>query len=80
MIVFSLFLSLDQNLMKQIPNNTQNICSLFTSQIYQLKMKCKDRGSYFYKNKKYRLLHIEKKKKISAISFQKFLILTAIPI
>ena len=47
--------------MKQIPNNTQNICSLFTSQIYQLKMKCKDRGSYFYKNKKHRPLHIEKK-------------------
>ena len=33
------------------------------------KIKCKDGGSYFYKNQKYRRLEIEKKK-----SFQKFLI------
>ena len=31
------------------------------SQIYQAKIKCKEKGSYFYKNKKYRLLEIEKK-------------------
>ena len=42
-------------------NNSQNLYSLFTSQIYQLKIKCKDGGSYFYKNKKYRRLQIEKK-------------------
>ena len=35
--------------------------SLFKSQIYQLKIKCKDGSWYFYKNKKYRLLEIEKK-------------------
>ena len=36
-------------------------------------MKCKDRGSYFYKNQKYRRMEIEKKI-FSAISFKKFLI------
>ena len=37
-------------------------------------MKCKDGGSIFYKNKKYRQLEIEKKNFFSFISFQKFLI------
>ena len=66
-ITFSVFLLLDQNLMKldkdhniQVSNNSQNIFSLFLSQIYQPKIKCKDRGSYFYKNQKYRPLEIEK--------------------
>ena len=45
---------------------------IITSQIYQLKIKCKDGSSYLYKNIKYRRLEIEKK--ISVISFQKFLI------
>ena len=36
-------------------------CSLFTSQIYQPKIKCKDEGSYFYKNQKYRRMEKEKK-------------------
>ena len=36
-------------------------------------MKCKDGGSYFYKNKKYRPFEIERKI-FSVISFQKFLI------
>ena len=36
------------------------------------KINCKDGGSYFYKNKKYRLLEIEKK--IFFSSFQKILI------
>ena len=44
-----------------VSNNSQNICSLFTSEIYQPKIKCKDGGSYFYKNQKYRSLEIEKK-------------------
>ena len=35
---------------------------IITSEIYQLKIKCKDGGSYFYKNQKYRSLEIEKKK------------------
>ena len=35
------------------------------SKIYQPKIKCKDGGSYFYKNQNYRRLEI--------ISFQKFL-------
>ena len=38
--------------------------------IYQTKIKCKDGGSYFYKNQKCRPLKVEKK---SVISFQKFL-------
>ena len=42
------------------------------SQIYQPKIKYEDGGSYFYKNQKYRQLEIEKK--ISVVSFQKFLI------
>ena len=42
-------------------NNSQT-CSLFMSQIYQPKMKCKDGGLYFYKNQKYRQLEKEKKK------------------
>ena len=46
-------------------------CSLFTSWIYQVKIKCKDGSSYFYKYQKYRSLEIEKK--IPVISFQKFL-------
>ena len=36
-------------------------------------MKCKDGGSYFYKNKKYRQLGKEKKMYFSIISFQEFL-------
>ena len=40
--------------------------------------KCKDGGSYFYKNKKYRPLEIEKKF-FSAILFQKFLIFPICP-
>ena len=47
-------------------------CSLFTSQIYRPKAKCKDGGSYFQKNQKHRPLEIEKKIFFSAISFQKF--------
>ena len=35
-------------------------CSLFTPLIYQLKIKCKDGGSYFQKYQKYRQLEIEK--------------------
>ena len=34
---------------------------IITSQIYQQKIKWKDGGSYFYKNKKYRRLEIEQK-------------------
>ena len=45
---------------QQVSNNSQNICSLFTSSISQPKIKCKDGGSYFYKNQKYRLLEMEK--------------------
>ena len=41
---------------------------------YQPKAKCKEGGSYFYKNKKYRPLEIEKKNFFSFILFQKFLI------
>ena len=53
-------------------NNSQT-CSLFMSQIYQPKMKCKDGGLYFYKNQKYRQLEKEKKKMhFSVISFQEF--------
>ena len=37
-------------------------------------MKCKDKASYFHKNKKYRPFEIEKKNFFSVISFQKFLI------
>ena len=36
--------------------------------------KCKDWGSNFYKNKKYRPLEIEKNNFFSVISIQKFLI------
>ena len=39
-------------------NNSQNVYSLFTSHIFQLKIKFKDGGSYFYKNQKYRRLQI----------------------
>ena len=39
-----------------------------------MKTKCNDGGSYFYNNKKYRLLEIEKKNVFLVISFQKFLI------
>ena len=38
------------------------LCSLFTSSIYQPKIKFKDGYSYFYKNQSYRPLEIEKKK------------------
>ena len=41
-------------------NNSQNICSLLTPYIYQLKIKCQDGGSYFYKNQKYKPLEIKK--------------------
>ena len=34
---------------------------VIASQIYQPKIKCKDRDSYFDKNKKYRPLETEKK-------------------
>ena len=51
-------------------NNSQNICSLFTSQIYQPNVKCKDGGSHFYKNQKYKRLEREKKMYFSVISFQ----------
>ena len=46
---------MDQNLIKP----EKGSCSLFTSKIYQPKIKCKDGGSYFHKNKKYRQLEIE---------------------
>ena len=36
-----------------------NICSLFTSSIYQAKIKCKGGDSYFYHNRIYRPLEIE---------------------
>ena len=39
-----------------------------------LKIKCEHGGPYFYKNQKYKLLKIEKKKFFSVNSFQKFLI------
>ena len=48
------------------------MCLLFTSQIYQPKIKCKNGDSYLYKNEKY--IRWKKKKKKSVISFQKFLI------
>ena len=51
-------------------NNSQNVCSLFTSQIFQLKKKFKDGGSYFYKNQKYRRLQIEKKLFFSCFSLE----------
>ena len=41
--------------------NSQNICSLFTSKIYQTKVTCKGRGSHFYKNQKcrrFQLFHL----------------------
>ena len=41
---------------------------------YQPKTKCKEGGLYFYKNKKYRPLEIEKKNFFLFILFQKFLI------
>ena len=46
---------------------------IVTSCIYQPKIKCKDGGSNFYKNKKYRRLEKEKKI-VPVISFHKFLI------
>ena len=45
---------------------------IYVIYFYQPKIKCKGRGSYFYKDKKYRWL--EKEKKLGVISFQKFLI------
>ena len=36
-------------------------CSLFTSKIYQPKIKWKHGGLYFYKNQKYRRLQIDEK-------------------
>ena len=59
--LFSIFLSLDQHLKKpekrsyiysQVSNNSLLIYSLFTSWIYQPKIKCKGGVSYFSKNKK----------------------------
>ena len=50
------------------------LCSLFTSQIYQPKIKYKDGDSYLYENQKWRPLEIEKKKLFSVNSFQKILI------
>ena len=50
-----------------------NICSLFTSSIYQAKIKCKGGDSYFYNNRIYRPLEIETNF-FSIISFQRFLI------
>ena len=43
---------------------------IITLWIYQPKIKCKDGGSHFYKNHKYRRLEKEKKKFFSVISFQ----------
>ena len=40
---------------------------------YEPKIKCKDDGSYFYKNQKYKRLEIEKEN-CSVMPFQKFLI------
>ena len=51
-------------------NNSQNVYSLFTSHIFQLKIKFKDGGSYFYKNQKYRRLQIEKKLFFSYFSLE----------
>ena len=51
------FLAGDHNI-QQVSNNSQNICSLFTSYIYQPKTKYKNGGSSFNKNEKYRLLKI----------------------
>ena len=51
----------DHNIYLTNSLNSQDIRSLFTSQVLQPKMKCKDGGLYFYKNKKCRHLEIEKK-------------------
>ena len=67
------FLAGDHNI-QQVSNNSQNICSLFTSYIYQPKTKYKNGGSSFNKNEKYRLLKIEKKNSFLVNSFQKILI------
>ena len=47
---------------------------IYVMESSQPKVKCKDGGSYFYKNKKCRPLEIEKKNFFSVNSFQKILI------
>ena len=49
----------------------RTLCSLFTSQIYRPKIKCKDGDSYFYKNQKYRPLKTEKNLLFQLIDFRK---------
>ena len=55
----------------KVPNNSENVCTLLRHNFFK---KMQRRWSYFYKNKKYRPLEVEKKFFFSLNSFQKMLI------